>query len=138
MLDSVGIGEMPDAAAYGDAGSDTLGNIARRAHVASCRIWRSSGLGNLKPLAHVGPVGSAHRGLRKLRAGVARQGHHHRPLGNGRAFISPSRFPLFPHGFPPEIMDEFERRIGRGTLGNYAASGTEIIKELGEEHMRTG
>ena len=47
-------------------------------------------------------------------------------------------FPLYPHGFPPEVMDEFERRIGRGTLGNKAASGTEIIKELGDEHMRTG
>ena len=136
VLDSVGIGEMPDADLYGDRGSDTLGNIARqrKLHLPNlCRL----GLANIKPLTGLAPDRS--------------------PLGAfGRcALASPGKdtttghwemvgihlerpFPLFPHGFPPEIMNEFERRTGRSALGNKAASGTEIIKELGEEHMRIG
>lgn len=136
VLDSVGIGEMPDAAAYGDQGSDTLGNIARRRPLRLPNLCRL-GLANIKPIAGLDPAG--------------------KPLGAfGRcALASPGKdtttghwemagihlekpFPLYPHGFPPEIMQEFEQRIGRSTLGNKAASGTEIIKELGEEHLRTG
>jgi len=136
VLDSVGIGEMPDAAAYGDAGSDTLGHIAaqRKLHLPQLAAL---GLGNIKPLAHVGPVDrpSAAFGRCALASpGKDTTTGHWEMVGIHLA----KPFPLYPNGFPPEIMDEFERRIGRGSLGNCAASGTEIIKQLGEEHMRTG
>jgi phosphopentomutase len=136
VLDSVGIGEMPDAAAYGDAGSDTLGNIARRRTLDLPNLAKL-GLGNIKPLPNVDPVErpSAAFGRCALASpGKDTTTGHWEMVGIH--LIKP--FPLYPRGFPPEIMDEFERRIGRGTLGNYAASGTEIIQALGEEHMRTG
>jgi phosphopentomutase len=136
VLDSVGAGEMPDAAAYGDAGSDTLGHIAcaRTLHLPNLA---QLGLGNLKRLAHVGPVDRPTAAFGKC--ALASPGKdtttgHWEMVGIHLA----KPFPLYPRGFPPEIMQEFERCIGRGTLGNCAASGTEIIQELGEEHMRTG
>ena len=136
VLDSVGAGEMPDAAAYGDAGSDTLGHIAcaRPLHLPNLA---QLGLGNLKPLAYVGPVDRPTAAFGKC--ALASPGKdtttgHWEMVG----IHLPKPFPLYPRGFPPEIMQEFERRIGRGTLGNCAASGTEIIQQLGEEHMRTG
>jgi len=136
VLDSVGIGEMPDAAAYGDAGSDTLGHIAAR-RTLNLPQMAQLGLGNIKPLAHVGPVERPTAAFG--RCALASPGKdtttgHWEMVGIHLA----KPFPLYPRGFPPEILQEFERRIGRGTLGNCAASGTEIIKELGEEHMRTG
>ncbi len=136
VLDSVGVGEMPDAAAYGDAGSDTLGNIARRRalHLPNlCEL----GLGNLKPIAELPPSANPQGayGRCTLRSpGKDTTTGHWEMVGIHLA----KPFPLFPQGFPPEIMGEFERRIGRSTLGNKAASGTEIIAELGEEHVRTG
>jgi phosphopentomutase len=136
VLDSVGVGSMPDAAAYGDAGSDTLG------HIASARALRlpnlaQLGLGNLKSLPHVGPVDLPTAAFGKC--ALASPGKdtttgHWEMVGIHLA----KPFPLYPHGFPPDIMQEFERLIGRGTLGNCAASGTEIIQKLGEEHVRTG
>ncbi len=138
VLDSVGVGAMPDAATvYGDdPNSDTLGNIDRLRGLHLPNLARL-GLGNLKSLRSVPPS--------------------HTPLGAyGRsALASPGKdtttghwemvgihldkpFPLFPHGFPREILDPFETRIGRHSIGNKAASGTEIIVELGAEHMRTG
>ncbi len=136
VLDSVGIGEMPDAAAYGDTGSDTLGNIARQRplHLPNlCRL----GLANIRPLAGLAPdpapIGAYGSAALASPGKDTTTGHWEMA---GIHLEKP--FPLFPHGFPPEVMSEFERRIGRGTLGNKAASGTEIIKELGEEHMRTG
>src|SRR5215471_13899738 len=136
VLDSVGIGEMPDAEAYGDGGSDTLGNIARkrRLHLPNlCRL----GLGNIKPLTDVAPdpspLGAYGRAALASPGKDTTTGHWEMA---GIHLEKP--FPLFPNGFPREIMDEFENRIGRSTLGNKAASGTEIIVELGEEHMRTG
>jgi phosphopentomutase len=136
VLDSVGIGEMPDAEAYGDRGSDTLGNIARqrRLHLPNlCRL----GLANIKPLTGLnpdpGPLGAFGRCALQSPGKDTTTGHWEMV---GIHLAKP--FPLFPHGFPPEVMDEFERRIGRGTLGNKAASGTEIIEELGEQHMLTG
>lgn len=136
VLDSVGIGEMPDAAAYGDAGSDTLGNIARLRALHLPNLAKL-GLGNIKPLPHIDPAD--HPSAAYGRCALASPGKdtttgHWEMVGIHLA----KPFPLYPHGFPREIMDEFERRIGRGTLGNYAASGTEIIQALGEEHMRTG
>jgi phosphopentomutase len=136
VLDSAGIGEMPDAAQYGDAGSDTLGNIARQRplHLPNlCRL----GLANIKPLTGLAPdpapIGSYGKCALASPGKDTTTGHWEMV---GIHLEKP--FPLFPHGFPPQVMNEFETRIGRHAIGNKAASGTEIIKELGAEHMRTG
>jgi phosphopentomutase len=136
VLDSVGIGEMPDAAQYGDAGSDTLGHIAqsRKLHLNNlCRL----GLGNIRPFerlpADPAPIGAYGKCALASPGKDTTTGHWEMA---GIHLAKP--FPVYPHGFPPEVMDEFERRIGRATLGNKAASGTEVIEELGEEHIRTG
>jgi len=136
VLDSVGIGEMPDADKYGDVGSDTLGNIAKQRllHIPNlCRL----GLANIKPLTGLTPDASPMGSFGKCT--LASPGKDTTTGHWEMAGIHLEKpFPLFPQGFPPEVMNEFERRIGRSTLGNKAASGTEIIKELGEEHMRSG
>jgi len=136
VLDSVGIGAMPDAADYGDTGSDTLGNIARLRPLHLPHLARL-GLGNIKPITGVEPAAAPCAAFG--RCALASPGKdtttgHWEMVG----IHLEKPFPLYPHGFPPEIMHEFERRTGRSTLGNCAASGTEIIKELGAEHMRTG
>ena len=136
VLDSVGVGAMPDAAVYGDVGSDTLGNIARRRALHLPNLARL-GLGNLKPLPHIEPApypAAAFGRCALCSPGKDTTTGHWEMVGIHLA----KPFPLYPHGFPPEVIEEFERRIGRGTLGNCAASGTEIIQQLGEEHMRTG
>jgi len=136
VLDSVGIGEMPDAAAYGDTGSDTLGNIARQRPLRLPNLCRL-GIGNIKPLA--GLPAAAEPEASFGRCALASPGKDTTTGHWEMAGIHLEKpFPLYPHGFPREIMDEFERRIARRTLGNKPASGTEIIKELGAEHMRTG
>src|SRR5579862_4940723 len=136
VLDSVGIGAMPDAADYGDVGSDTLGNIARIRRLNLRNLCRL-GLANIKPLAHLEPAASPTGAYG--RCALASPGKDTTTGHWEMAGIHLEKpLPLFPHGFPREIMDEFERRIGRSALGNKAASGTEIIKELGAEHMRTG
>src|SRR6476646_2516110 len=136
VLDSVGIDEMPDAAQYGDAGSDTLGHIAqsRKLHLNNlCRL----GLGNIRPLDRLPPDAAPQGAYGKC--ALASPGKDTTTGHWEMAGIHLAKpFPVYPHGFPPEVMDEFERRIGRATLGNRAASGTEIIQELGEEHVRTG
>ena len=136
ILDSAGIGEMPDAEAYGDAGSDTLGNIARarQLHLPNlCRL----GLANIKPLAGLPPDPSPLACFG--RCALASPGKDTTTGHWEMAGIHLKKaFPVYPKGFPPEIMSEFERRIGRATLGNYPASGTEIIRELGEQHIRSG
>jgi phosphopentomutase len=137
VLDSVGIGAMPDAAQFGDPpGGDTLGNIARLRGLNVPNLARL-GLGNIKPLAGIvpaaSPAGSYGRCTLASPGKDTTTGHWEMV---GIHLDQP--FPLYPDGFPPEIMGEFERRIGRVALGNKAASGTEIIKELGAEHMRTG
>ena len=136
VLDSVGVGAMPDAAAYGDVGSDTLGNIARLRGLDLPNLCRL-GLGNLKPIPQL-PKGLAPEGDYG-RCTLASPGKdtttgHWEMVG----IHLDKPFPLFHHGFPPEVMRPFEDRIGRSALGNKAASGTEIIAELGEEHIRTG
>jgi phosphopentomutase len=136
VLDSVGVGEMPDAAAYGDAGSDTIGNIVRQRGLDVPNLCRL-GLGNLKPLPGL-PKSAAPEGAYG-RCTLASPGKDTTTGHWEMAGIHLAKpFPLFPHGFPPAVMDEFERETGRSAIGNKAASGTEIIKELGEEHMRTG
>jgi phosphopentomutase len=136
VLDSVGIGEMPDAAAYGDAGSDTLGHIALWRPL-NLPHFRALGLANIRPLANLPPVpeplGSFGRCALASPGKDTTTGHWEMA---GIQIEKP--FPLYPHGFPPEVMDEFERRIGRRALGNYAASGTEIIQDLGAQHLATG
>jgi len=136
VLDSVGVGEMPDAAQYGDAGSDTLGHIAqsRKLHLDNlCRL----GLGNIRPLDRLPPDPAPQGAYGKC--ALASPGKDTTTGHWEMAGIHLAKpFPVYPNGFPPEVMDEFERRIGRATLGNKAASGTEIIQELGEEHVRTG
>jgi phosphopentomutase len=137
VLDSVGIGAMPDAADYGDPpGADTLGNIARIRGLKLPNLARL-GLGNIKPLAGIAPAESptgAYGRCTLASPGKDTTTGHWEMAGIHLG----SPFRLYPHGFPPEVMGEFERRIGRKSLGNVAASGTEIIKELGPEHMRTG
>ena len=137
VLDSVGIGAMPDAADYGDPpGSDTLGNIARQRPLHLPNL-AAMGLGNIKPLAGIAPAQnpSASYGKCALRSpGKDTTTGHWEMAG----IILEKPFPLFPDGFPDSLMRQFEDEIGRGTLGNKAASGTEIIQELGDEHVQTG
>ena len=136
VLDSVGIGAMPDAVEYGDAGSDTLGNIARRRRLRLPNLC-ALGLGNIKPLEGLPPAAEPSGSFG--RCALASPGKDTTTGHWEMAGIHLEKpFPVYPAGFPRPIMDEFERRIGRGTLGNKAASGTEIIEELGAEHMRTG
>jgi phosphopentomutase len=136
VLDSVGIGEMPDAAAYGDKGSDTLGNIARQRHLKLPNLCRL-GLANIRPLTGLDPVAAPAGAYGKCT--LASPGKDTTTGHWEMAGIHLEKpFPLFPKGFPREVMEPFEARIGRHSLGNKAASGTEIIEELGEEHVRTG
>ena len=127
---------MPDAAEYGDAGSDTLGNIARRRPLRLPNLC-ALGLGNIKPLEGLPPAAEPSGSFG--RCALASPGKDTTSGHWEMAGIHLERpFPLYPAGFPRPVMDEFERRIGRGTIGNKAASGTEIIEELGAEHMCTG
>ena len=136
VLDSVGIGELPDAADYGDVGRDTLGHIARSRPLKLPNLVRI-GLANIKPLAHLDPparpAGFFGKGVTVSPGKDTTTGHWEMA-----GIWLDQAFPVYPHGFPKELIAEFERRIGRRTLGNKPASGTEIIKELGEEHVRTG
>ena len=136
VLDSVGIGEMPDAAAYGDAGSNTLGNIARRRPLRLPHL-AALGLGNIAPVDGVGPVAeptAAYGKCALASPGKDTTTGHWEMVGIHLA----EPLPLYPNGFDPAFMRAFEDRIGRDTLGNRVASGTEIIVELGDEHVRTG
>ena len=136
VLDSVGIGEMPDAADYGDVGSNTLGNIARRRGLRIPNLAQL-GLGNIGPLEGVPPA--AEPTASYGRCALASPGKDTTTGHWEMAGIHLEKpLPLFPNGFPREVLDEFERRIGRSTLGNCPASGTEIIKQLGAEHVHTG
>src|SRR6202163_2388875 len=127
---------MPAADAYGDKGSDTLGNIARQRPLRLPNLCRL-GLANIRTISGLNPAaapaGAFGRCALASRGKDTTTGHWEMA---GIHLEKP--FPLFPKGFPREVMEEFERRIGRSTIGNKAASGTEIIKELGEEHVRTG
>jgi phosphopentomutase len=136
VLDSVGVGELPDADAYGDRGSDTLGNISRAVRLKLPTL-RSLGLprvAKIHGMAQVdAPIGAYGRMAERSPGKDSVTGHWEMA-----GVILERAFPTFPHGFPAEVIAEFERRIGRETIGNTVASGTAIIDELGEEHVRTG
>jgi phosphopentomutase len=135
-MDSVGVGELPDAAAYQDEGSHTLGNIARSVPLRLPTL-HALGLGNLAQVAGLPPVASPRAAFAKM---AERSPGKDSVTGHwelmGLDLDRP--FPVYPDGFPEDVIVEFERRIGRATLGNKAASGTAIIDELGPEHLRTG
>lgn len=136
VLDSVGIGELPDAADYGDIGRDTLGHIARSRRLRIPNLVRL-GLANIKPLAHLAPsahpVGAFGKGITVSPGKDTTTGHWEMA-----GIWLDQAFPVYKNGFPRDLMEKFEQAIGRKTIGNKPASGTEIIKELGEEHQRTG
>ncbi|MFN2492330.1 MAG: phosphopentomutase [Pyrinomonadaceae bacterium] len=137
VLDGAGIGEMPDAPEWGDAGSDTLGHILESRLVRLPNLQRY-GLGNVRSLANVPPlqnlVGSYGRCALRSNGKDTTTGHWEMA-----GIILDQAFPTYPNGFPRSVIDRFVAENGvPGILGNIPASGTEIIKELGEEHIRTG
>jgi len=137
VCDSFGVGDAPDAEAYGDEGSDTLGNTAAAVGGLSTPNLEALGLGMLTTIEGVEPratPGTAHGRLTERSAGKDTTTGHWEMTG----IVLDEPFPLYPDGFPPEVIEPFERRIGREVLGNVPASGTEIIAQLGEEHLRTG
>jgi phosphopentomutase len=134
VLDSAGIGELPDASQYGDEGSNTLGNIARQIPLRVPAL-RSLGLGRVVAIGPPEPPPDATAGRMAERSpGKDSVTGHWEMMG----VVLDRAFPTFPEGFPPAVIAEFARQSGRGVLGNKAASGTAIIDELGAEHMRTG
>ena len=137
VLDSVGIGEMPDAGAYGDLGSDTIGNIARAKGGLKLPHMQNLGLGNIKPItgvpAEAQPEGNFGKMTEQSRGKDTTSGHWE--IGG---IILDKAMPTFPHGFPEEFIARYEEAIGRRILGNEVASGTEIIQRLGDEHVKTG
>lgn len=137
VLDSVGVGELPDAHLYGDVGSNTLGNVAKAVGGLKMPHGQKLGLGNIIPIKGVPPIDNPQGAWGKM-AEVSKgkdttTGHWEIA---GLTLASP--FPTYPAGFPPQIMAKFEKRIQRQSIGNYAASGTAILEELGEEHLKTG
>src|ERR671926_937954 len=137
VLDSLGMGEMPDAAAWGDAGADTLGHICA-SRVVELPNFQALGLGNVRALAHVPPSdeprGSYGRCALRSNGKDTTTGHWEMA-----GIILDQAFPTYPNGFPAPVIDKFVRETSvPGILGNFPASGTEIIKQLGEEHVKTG
>lgn len=137
VCDSFGVGEAPDAAAYGDGGSDTIGNTARAVGGIRAPNLAALGLGLLTDAPGIEPraeVGTGHGKMRERSAGKDTTTGHWEICG----LVVERPFPTYPDGFPPEVIEPFERAVGLPALGNVAASGTEIIEALGEEHVRTG
>ena len=136
VLDSVGIGALPDAADYGDVGRSTLGHVAESRPLALPNLLKL-GLANIAPLRHLdppaAPIAAYGKGITHSPGKDTTTGHWEMA-----GVWLDQAFPVYPHGFPRDLIAEFEKQIGRGTLGNKPASGTEIIKELGAEHVRTG
>jgi phosphopentomutase len=137
VLDAVGAGALPDADAFGDEGSDTLGNVARAVGGLDLPNLEALGLGNVEPLEGCPPQPGAPAVAGRL---VARSKGKDTTTGHWELMgvVTPQPMPTYPHGFPHDVIDPFMHRTGRGVLGNKPASGTEIIQELGEEHQRTG
>lgn len=143
VCDSMGIGPMPDADRFGDAGRDTLGSLCRTRPLRIPNL-AALGLGNIRPgdgsslpLDHVPPAAAPEGAFGK--AAIASDGKDtttgHWELAG---IVTDVAFPTYPNGFPADLVERFESAIGRGTIGNTAASGTEILKDLGDEHLRTG
>jgi phosphopentomutase len=130
VCDGLGVGEAPDAAAYGDSGSNTLAHVLEKYPTALPGLER---LGLLS-LVHMGKSSGARGKALELSAGKDTTTGHWEMMG----LVTERPFPLYPDGFPPEIVAPFERYAGKRVLGNRAASGTEIIAELGAEHLATG
>ena len=137
VLDAVGAGELPDAAEYGDEGSNTLGNVAKAVGGLDLPNLEHLGFGNIEDLLGCPPMEGAPAVAGRLferSKGKDTTTGHWELMG----IVTPVAMPTYAHGFPFEVIEEFAHRTGRGVLGNKAASGTEIIDELGEEHHRTG
>ena len=137
VLDSAGIGDAPDAAHYHDEGSNTLGNLSRAVGGLTLPTLQRLGLGNLTEISGVPPVErpkAAWGRMTEQAAGKDTVVGHWEMMGQ----IRREPFPLYPDGFPGDVIAEFERLTGRPAIGNYPASGTVIIEELFEEHRRTG
>lgn len=140
VMDGCGVGAAPDAEQYGDFGvnePNTLGHLAEAVGGLDVPVLQKLGLGNILPLKGVPPAESplaAFGRMQERSAGKDTVTGHWEMMG----VITAEPFPTYPHGFPPEVIEPFERAIGTKILGNYPASGTEIIKQLGEEHLRTG
>ena len=137
VLDGLGLGEMPDAAEWGDVGSDTLGHIVESQAMRLPNL-RGYGLGNIRALVDVPPTETPRGsyGCCALRSNGKDTTTGHWEMAG---IILERAFPTYPNGFPPEIIERFIKETGvAGVLGNVPASGTEIIKELGAEHVRTG
>jgi len=137
VLDAVGAGELPDAAEFGDEGSNTLGNVATAVGGLDLPTLEALGLGNIEPLEGCAPQPGAPavagRLLERSKGKDTTTGHWEL-----MGVVTPQAMPTYPFGFPDEVIDPFMNRTGRGVLGNKPASGTEIIQELGEEHQLTG
>lgn len=137
VLDSAGIGEMPDAEEFGDSGANTLGHIAENFEGFCLPNMEKMGLGNIAHLKGVPPSlapSGAYGKLAEASRGKDTTVGHWEIAG----LVSSVPFPVYPNGFPHDLVESFEKKIGRKTLGNYAASGTDIIRDLGEKHIKTG
>src|SRR5215218_7931167 len=137
VLDAVGAGALPDAAEYGDEGSNTLANVASAVGGLDLPNMEALGLGNVEELAGCPPQPGAPAVAGRLAErskGKDTTSGHWELMG----VVTPQAMPTYPHGFPHDVIDPFMHRTGRGVLGNKPASGTEIIQELGEEHEETG
>ncbi|MFI5371867.1 MAG: phosphopentomutase [Candidatus Eisenbacteria bacterium] len=137
VLDGVGIGEMPDAGEYGDRGSHTLRHVAEAAGGLRLPNLERLGLGRIDTIRGLRPVSdprAAYGRMAERSKGKDSTTGHWEMAG----LVSERPFPTYPHGFPPDLLERWCERVGRGWLGNVAASGTEIIARLGEEQQRTG
>jgi phosphopentomutase len=137
VLDGVGIGEAPDAAQYGDVGSNTLGNVARAVHGLSLPNLQRAGLGNIASLSGVPPTDQPSGAW-----GLLVPASEGKDSTTGHWEIAgvhlEKPFPTYPHGFPTEIVDEFAKRTGRDVIGNVVGSGTDVIQRFGPEHAKSG
>ncbi|MHB1389810.1 MAG: phosphopentomutase [Thermoleophilia bacterium] len=136
-LDGVGVGALPDAAEFGDTGVNTLAHVAAAAGGLNLPNLGALGIGNIIPLPGQPPVPRPQALYGKL---AERSRGKDTTVGHWELMgaITTEPFPVYPHGFPEAVIEEFSRRTGRGVLGNMPASGTDIIRELGEQHLRTG
>src|SRR5258707_1827257 len=134
VCDSLGVGELPDAKEFGDEGSNTLGHVLQSQHPNLPNLARIGLLHTLPSGASNEPHTGAFARMAEISAGKDTTTGQWEMMG----LVVKDPFRTYPNGFPPEVIEEYERRIGRKTLGNKAASGTVILDELGEEHVRTG